>query len=64
MLKKENGNTEGKYIPLEVAFALCFPLLFPFVKLEKIPGNKHQNEKNNIIVTFLVFNLNPLHLIY
>ena len=48
-LKKDNGDSEGKYIPLEEALALCFPLLFPFGVLEKIPGNTLREKSRAIL---------------
>ena len=50
-LKKQNGNEGGKYIPLEEALALCFPLLFPFGKLEKIPGNTLREKSRSILAS-------------
>ena len=48
-LKKNNDQTEGKFIPLEEALALSFPMLFPFGVLEKIPG-KTLREKARAIL--------------
>ena len=49
-LKKQDGTLAGKFIPLEKALPLCFPILFPSGKIEKIPG-KTLREKARFILS-------------
>ena len=38
VLPDDNGNSTIKYFEVEDVLALCFPMLFPFGKVPKIPG--------------------------
>ena len=48
-LLDSNGQKCVEYLDLEAVLPLCFPLLFPFGPLPKIPGNTIRNKARNLL---------------